>query len=205
MSKYPKDLKEKINAFPTKPGIYKMLDSENRIIYIGKSISLKNRVKSYFVKNHKWEKVEKMVSLIDDIEYIVTDTHLEAVLLECELIKKIKPIFNAQLKNHEKYVYLKIEDYNIHNSLSIVSNREENSHGPFRSKSTLMEFIGQLKNLYPIVKDSSGYRFSYELLPISMDRDGFEKNKESLEEILLEEDKMALFMGQLDKEMVVYL
>lgn len=201
MTKVPKHLIEKINQIPAEPGIYKMLDSNDRIIYVGKSICLRNRVKSYFVKNHRWSKVEKMVSFIDDIEYIVTDTHLEAILLECNLIKKIKPMFNTQLKNDEKYVYLKIEEFNIHNPLSIVNTREENCFGPFRRKFSLVELINSFKNIYPIVKDNEGYRFYYNLMPISMDRDKFDENKKSLEEIFSDDKEMMLLINKLEEKM----
>lgn len=201
MTKVPKHLIEKINQIPAEPGIYKMLDSNDRIIYVGKSICLRNRVKSYFVKNHRWSKVEKMVSFIDDIEYIVTDTHLEAILLECNLIKEIKPMFNTQLKNDEKYVYLKIEEFNIHNPLSIVNAREENSFGPFRRKFSLVELINSFKNIYPIVKDNEGYRFYYNLMPISMDRDKFDENKKSLEEIFSDDKKMMLLINKFEEKM----
>ncbi|HEY8362503.1 MAG TPA: GIY-YIG nuclease family protein [Tissierellaceae bacterium] len=192
---------EKINGIPTLPGVYKMLDEQGRVIYIGKSISLKKRVKSYFTTKHDWIKIEKMVSLIHDIEYIVTDTHLEARLLECELIKKMKPMFNSQFKNDEKYVYLKIEDHNHYNPLSVVYNREENSFGPFRKKYFLMDLANSLKNLYPIVRDDEGYTFEYNLIPINMDKDVYENNKQSLLNIFSNEEEMALFIAELEKKM----
>ena len=201
MNKISKNLLEKINTIPAQPGVYKMLDLNGRIIYIGKSISLRNRVKSYFVKKPKWSKVEKMVSFINDIEYIVTDTHLEAVLLECELIKKIKPMFNTQLKNDERYAYIKVEDYNIHKSLSMISKREENSFGPFRRKFFLLELLNSLKNIYPIVKTHEGYDFQYNLIPITMNRKLFEENKNSLQEIFLYDKSMVLFINRLEDKM----
>lgn len=80
------DLKQKVNQIPALPGVYKMLDSSGQIIYVGKSKCLKKRVQSYFTKSPKQPKIERMIFLIDDIEYIVTDTHLEARLLECQLL-----------------------------------------------------------------------------------------------------------------------
>ncbi|NLV89460.1 MAG: GIY-YIG nuclease family protein [Tissierellia bacterium] len=201
MNSTSENLMKKINRIPALPGVYKMLDSQGRIIYVGKSISLKNRVRSYFTKNHNWKKVEKMVAFIHDIEYITTDTHLEARLLECRLIKEIKPIFNAQFKNHEKYVYLKVEDYNPYNPLAIVNNREENSFGPFRRRSFLINLIDSLKNLYPIIRESKTYTFQYKLMPTSMDKDAFEMNKNTLLSILSNEEEMGLFVGELEKKM----
>ena len=111
------NIKEKLKQIPKLPGIYKMLDSRGNIIYIGKSKCLQNRVKSYFVASPKWEKVNRMVTMIKDIEYVVTDTHLEARLLECTLIKEHKPRFNAQMKNDQRYFFIKVENYNRYNPL----------------------------------------------------------------------------------------
>lgn len=201
MDKIHHNLKEKINSIPALPGIYKMLDSHGKVIYIGKSISLKKRVRSYFTRNHNWNKIERMVSLIHDIEYIVTDTHLEARLLECELIKEMKPIFNSQFKNDEKYIYLKVEDYNIHNPLSLVYDREDNSYGPFRRRSFLINIIDSLKNLYPIVRDGESYTFQYNLMPKNMDRETFEMNRKTLLNILSKEEELTLFVNELEKRM----
>jgi excinuclease ABC subunit C len=105
----PLDLKEKVKWLPESPGVYKMKDSSGNIIYVGKSKNLKNRVSQYFQssRNHA-PKIVKMVQCIRDFEYISTDTEFEALLLECRLIKEIQPMFNSQMKNHRKYVYLKI-------------------------------------------------------------------------------------------------
>jgi len=202
MSKIPENLIEKLNTIPSLPGIYKMKDSNERIIYVGKSICLKNRVRSYFVVNHKQTKIEKMVSLISDIEYIVTDTHLEALLLECELIKGLKPMFNTQLKNDEKYAYIKVEDYNIHNPLSVVNKREENTYGPFRRKFSLMEMISSLKNLYPIIRNDIGYDFEYNLFPLSMGKDIYEENKILLQEIFSDDKNLMKLIEKLEEKMI---
>lgn len=201
MSETSHKLKDKLNSIPTLSGIYKMLDSNGNIIYVGKSISLRNRVRSYFVKNHKWKKVERMVSFIHDIDYIVTDTHLEARLLECELIKNIKPIYNSQFKNDERYVYLKLEEYNIHNPLRVVYQREENTYGPFRRKFSLIELINSFKNLYPIIKVNEGYDFEYKLFPISMDKDLYEVNKSSLQEIFSDDNNLAKLIDKIEEKM----
>lgn len=194
-------LRDKLNNIPELPGIYKMLDSRGNIIYIGKSISLRNRVKSYFTDNPKWNKVEKMVGLIHDLEYQVMDTHLEARLEECRLIKELKPIFNVQFKNDRKYVYLKIENYNIYNSLSISYIKEDSCYGPFRSMSYLIEIINSFKNLYPIIEGNGNYEFDYNLIPVSMDKDIFNTNKKSLEDILTDDTNLALFINKLEEKM----
>lgn len=195
-------LLNKLNQIPEFPGIYKMLDSKGNIIYIGKSKCLKKRVKTYFSTNPKWEKVKKMVLLIDDIEFNVTDTHLEAMLLECELIKSYKPIFNSQMKNDRRYAYLKIADYNRYNSLKAVDLREENSYGPFRRKFLLEKIIDNFKNLYPILKTNDCYEFKYHLFPVEMDKVLFEQNKESLMSIFDNEANMNDFIGCLKNLMI---
>lgn len=194
-------IRRKLNIIPELPGIYKMFDSSGRIIYIGKSICLKKRVRSYFTGKHKLKKIEKMVSLIYDIEYKVADTHLEARLEECKLIKEIKPIFNTQFKNDKKYIYLKVKDYNLYNSLSIVYKREDNSYGPFRSMSFLMDLINSLENLYPITKINGEYDFSYRIFPNSMKLDVFNENKDYLKEILSDDKNLDLFINKLEEKM----
>lgn len=195
------NLKEKLKQMPMKPGIYKMIDSKGNIIYVGKSKCLNKRVRTYFADTPKWEKVTKMAHLIDDIEYIVTDTHLEARLLECNLIKQIKPIFNSQMKHDRGYVYLKIESFNRYRALSVVDSREGNSYGPFRRKSYLNEIINSFKNLYPIIKTDESYSFEYHLFPVCMSTDEFNKNRSSLEEILTEATKADLFIKELTDKM----
>lgn len=203
MSITHKQLMEKVNSIPTLPGIYKFLDSRGMIIYIGKSISLKNRVKSYFVNNHKWSKIEKLVSLIHDVEYEITDTHLEARLLECRLIKDIKPMFNSQFKNHERYVYLKIEDNIMSNPISLVDERKENSFGPFRGKHSLLKLIESLKNIYPISKVRDSFDFEYKLFPVEFNKEEFEKNRECLMDIFSDDSKLSIFIYEIDKKMKI--
>lgn len=155
-------IRDILKQLPEQPGIYQMLDASNHIIYIGKSKCLKKRVQSYFTNSPKWEKVTRMVSYIHNINYIVTDTHLEARLLECELIKRYKPYFNAQMKNDQRYVYLKLAPFNRYNPFTILAEREDNCFGPFRSKYSLNEFLQKLKNIYPLRKAED----HYDLLPL---------------------------------------
>lgn len=102
------NIEEELKKLPGKPGVYLMKDKEDNIIYVGKAISLKNRVRQYFRKNNKTTRIEKMVSLIDHFEYIVTDNEAEALILECNLIKKNRPRFNVLLKDDKSYPYIKI-------------------------------------------------------------------------------------------------
>ena len=102
------DIEKELKKLPAKPGVYIMHDKNDKIIYVGKAISLKNRVRQYFRKNNKTKRIENMVSLVDHFEYIVTENEAEALILECNLIKKNMPKFNVLLKDDKTYPYIKI-------------------------------------------------------------------------------------------------
>ena len=102
------NIEEELKKLSTKPGVYIMHDKNDKIIYVGKAISLKNRVRQYFRKTNKTKRIENMVSLIDHFEYIVTDNEAEALILECNLIKKNMPKFNVLLKDDKTYPYIKV-------------------------------------------------------------------------------------------------
>lgn len=193
---------EKIKSIPNRPGVYIMKGSLGNIIYIGKSKSLNKRVRSYFQRNIDFNKIKQLVFNIHDIETIITDTHLEAQILECSLIKKYKPIYNSQFKNDKKYIYLTVEENNRYNPLAITLERESNfSFGPYRSKNSLMELVNLLKNLYPIRKDKDLYDFNYHPLPAKMDEGEFKENRKSLIEILSHEKAMEIFISLINNKM----
>lgn len=195
------NIEKKLRQIPEAPGVYRMLDAEGHIIYIGKSKCLKKRVNSYFVPNPKWEKAEKMVRFIHDIEITVTDTHLDAMLLECALIKKIKPYFNAMMKNDQKYVYLKVEEDCRKQPLKLVREKEKDAFGPFRSRRIVEELILSMRNLYPIEKIKRTYEFKYHTLPTVMEKEQFEKNRKILLEICENAKAAEDFAKQIEKEM----
>lgn len=185
--------REKLRQIPELPGIYKMLDSSGKIIYIGKSKSLRKRVQSYFTATPKWDKINKMVSLIKDIEYIVTDTHLEARLLECRLIKEYRPTFNSQMKNDRDYFFIKVNSYGRNASpLSISDNRTTDCFGPFRGRYAMQEFIDRLKSFYPIIKTENRYEFDYHLFPFQMDEVSFNSNRSVLLELFTNENNIDI-------------
>ncbi len=202
LAKIPEHLKERIKTVPEKPGIYKMKDKYENVIYVGKSKKLRSRVKSYFYTECKQEKIKQMVPRIHDIDVTVTDTHLEAQILECELIKNLKPIYNRQFKNDRKYVYLRIEDDSRHKPLSIVSKRlNEYCTGPFRSRARLAEAVNIIENIYPITKCGRGYEFQYSVLPRSPQGEYYEENRECLKEILFREECLEAFLSDIEKKM----
>ena len=109
------DIQEHLKTLPASPGVYIMKDKFGNVIYVGKAVSLKNRVRQYFQssKNHS-DKVRSMVKNIFSFEYIMTDSELEALILECNLIKKYKPKYNILLRDDKTYPYIKVtvnEDY----------------------------------------------------------------------------------------------
>ena len=103
------DIQEELKKLPAKPGVYIMNDEKDAIIYVGKAISLKNRVRQYFQSSrNKGPKIEQMVTRIRRFEYIVTDSELEALVLECNLIKEHRPKYNTMLKDDKTYPYIKV-------------------------------------------------------------------------------------------------
>ena len=102
------DIKEELKKLPEKPGVYIMKDKDDNILYVGKAVVLKNRVRQYFQKTNKTARIEKMISLIDHFEYLVVDSEMEALILECNLIKLHRPKYNVLLKDDKMYPYIKL-------------------------------------------------------------------------------------------------
>lgn len=192
---------QKLSEIPELPGVYQMLDSKGSIIYIGKSKCLKKRVHSYFVESPRWEKARKMAPCIYDINYIVTDTHLEAMLLECEMIKSMKPYFNSLMKNDERYVYLTVSERKKGKLLASTYTRETVSFGPFRSRSRLQEFIDSMENLYPFEEKRRKLQFEYHLLPLKLTEEQREETARLLKKLFTNQETIEKFLHQLEKSM----
>lgn len=175
-----------------------MLDKNGEIIYIGKSISLKSRVSSYFTRSKKTPKVEKMVYFISNVDYIITDTHLEARLLECSLIKEIRPHFNSQFKRTRRAFYLKINIDKGNNALQIVSGKEVNCFGPFSSRRPLENFIENIAHFFPISKDKNNYNFFYHPLPETSNTHLLKINNEIIKDLFLNSNEMKNFIITLE-------
>lgn len=144
----------KINI-PSNPGIYLMKDSNEKIIYIGKAKNLKNRVKSYFLKTQNY-KTKKLVENIDDIEFVLTDNENEAFILESNMIKKYRPRFNIELKDQQRYTYLRITDEKYPRLLVARRTRDGKFlgkgkiYGPFTQGSSKLLTIGTLRKAFQI-------------------------------------------------------
>jgi len=148
------DLEEQLKLLPDKPGVYIMKDKDGQIIYIGKAVSLKNRVRQYFQnsKNHS-PKVRAMVDHIEEFEYILTDSELEALILECNLIKKHKPRYNILLKDDKHYPYIKVtmnEDYPRVLMTRKILKDGARYFGPYSGAYAVRETIEVIHKLFPI-------------------------------------------------------
>ena len=147
------NIEEEIKKLPSKPGVYLMHDKNNNIIYVGKAISLKRRVTSYFRKTNKTERIKKMVSLVDYFEYIVVNNEAEALILECNLIKKYRPKFNVLLKDDKTYPYIKIDVKSDFPNVIITRrllNDGSKYFGPYANPGAAKEMVDFIKNKYKI-------------------------------------------------------
>lgn len=148
------ELQEKLAQLPDKPGVYLMKDEHKKIIYVGKAVVLKNRVRSYFQssRNHT-PKVQSMVARIADLEYIVTGSEIEALILECNLIKKYTPKYNISLKDDKNYPYVKVTLQEPYPRLLITRRVVKDGakyFGPYTSAGAVHETLALLKRLFPL-------------------------------------------------------
>ena len=147
------DIEAELKKLPNKPGVYIMHDKEDNIIYVGKAVSLKNRVRQYFRKNNKTTRIERMVSLIDHFEYIVVDNEAEALILECNLIKKNRPKFNVLLKDDKTYPYIKVDLTEEYPSVYItrkIKNDGAKYFGPYANPGSAKEMVNFIKQKFKI-------------------------------------------------------
>ena len=147
------NIEEQLKILPDKPGVYIMHDVDDKIIYVGKAVNLKRRVKSYFRKTDKTERIKRMVSLIDHFEYIVVDNEAEALILECNLIKKNRPKFNVLLKDDKTYPYIKIDIKSDYPNVTITRKKINDGSkyfGPYANPGAAKEMLDFIKQKYKI-------------------------------------------------------
>lgn len=147
-------MQEKLKLLPTNPGVYLMKNEQGKIIYVGKAINLKNRVRSYFQsgKNHS-PKVISMVQKIFDFEYIITTNEIEALILECNLIKKYHPKYNISLRDDKTYPYIKVSVNEEFPTITITRKVLKDGakyFGPYTSAGAVHEVLNLLKKLFQI-------------------------------------------------------
>jgi excinuclease ABC subunit C len=146
-------LKDKLQTLPTRPGVYLMKDEGGEVIYVGKAINLRNRVRSYFQASASHSlKLHRLIYHIADLDFIVTDSEIEALILECNLIKEHRPRYNIRLKDDKRYPYIKItwqEDY----PRILVTRRMERDgaryFGPFTAVWAVHQTLDMLRRLFP--------------------------------------------------------
>ncbi len=148
------DIQEQLKKLPAEPGVYLMKNENDKIIYVGKAISLKNRVRQYFQssKNHT-SKVKSMVKNIAKFEYIITDSELEALILECNLIKQYRPKYNVLLRDDKTYPYIKVtvnEDYPRILKVRKVLKDKAKYFGPYTNITAVNDTLEIIRNTYPI-------------------------------------------------------
>ncbi|MEB2358605.1 excinuclease ABC subunit UvrC [Bacillus pumilus] len=148
-----KMIKEKLSVLPDQPGCYLMKDRQNTVIYVGKAKVLKNRVRSYFTGSHD-AKTQRLVSEIEDFEYIVTSSNIEALILELNLIKKYDPKYNVMLKDDKTYPFIKITNER-HPKLIVTRHVKKDKgkyFGPYPNVQAARETKKLLDRLYPLRK-----------------------------------------------------
>ncbi len=207
------NIEQELKKLPDKPGVYIMHDKDDKIIYVGKAISLKNRVRQYFRKTNKTKRIENMVSLIDHFEYIVTDNESEALILECNLIKKNMPKFNVLLKDDKTYPYIKVnvkEEYPDVYITRRILNDGAKYFGPYASAGAAKEMVDFIKSKFKI-RQCKSFKFkdrpclNYHIkkcMAPCMNYISKEEYQEQISQIInLLSGKTAVVVKQLEKEM----
>ncbi|MBQ8548410.1 MAG: excinuclease ABC subunit UvrC [Lachnospiraceae bacterium] len=148
------DIEEELKKLPAKPGVYIMHDKSDAIIYVGKAISLKNRVRQYFQSSRNLSpKIQKMVSLVARFEYIVVDSEMEALVLECNLIKEHRPKYNTMLKDDKHYPYIRVTVNEPFPRVLFARSRGKDKakyFGPYTSGQAVKDTLDLLKKTYQI-------------------------------------------------------
>ena len=146
------NLEEELKKLPAKPGVYIMHGPKDEIIYVGKAVILKNRVRQYFQSSrNKGVKIERMVTKITRFEYIVTDSELEALVLECNLIKEHRPKYNTMLKDDKSYPFIKVtvgEDFPRVLFARRMLKDKSRYYGPYTSAGAVKDSIELIRKLY---------------------------------------------------------
>jgi len=147
------DLSDKLRRLPPSPGVYLFRDAEGRCVYVGKARSLRNRVRQYFLKSDHGPRVNAMVERVRDLEYIVTDTEVEALVLESNLIKEHRPRYNVNLKDDKSYPYLKVtvgEEYpRVFLTRRLIADGSR-YFGPYTHTGAVHETLNLLSRIFPL-------------------------------------------------------
>jgi excinuclease ABC subunit C len=146
-------LEEKLRALPARPGVYMFRNAHGEVIYVGKAVSLRHRVRSYFQSGADLSpRVRRMVREIADLDFIVTDSELEALILEANLIKKHRPKYNVRLKDDKRYPYIRISVQDPYPKVTITRRIENDGaryFGPYTSASAVYQMLDELRRIFP--------------------------------------------------------
>ncbi len=156
-------LKSIVSNIPLNPGIYMMKNIDNKIIYVGKAKSLRKRVRQYFNKSPKTMRIQKMVSQIENIEYIVTNNELEALVLECNYIKENMPKYNVMLKDDKSYPYIKITVQEKYPRIYITRRKLEDKNlyfGPYTDVGSARSAVETIKEIFPVKRCKTNFEKS---------------------------------------------
>ncbi len=149
----PPEFEQKLDTLPERPGVYLMRGADNSVLYVGKAVVLRHRVRSYFHAGARQDpRTMRLVSEIADLEWIVTDTELEALILENELIKRYRPRFNIRLRDDKTYPYIKIHWADDFPKVSLVRRMEADGaryYGPFASAYAVRQTLDALRRVFP--------------------------------------------------------
>lgn len=181
-----------IGDIPSAPGVY-LFYSKGKVVYVGKSMHLKERVRSYFGKVHEREKLYQMMRYIDDLRYIVTDSHLEARLLEYELIRKYTPIYNSRHTRSKSKTYLRIDEKNL---LTLG----ESGFGPLLNTRSLKFFIKSMESLYPIRRRGEEFIFKKQIIATKLTELEREDTAMALDSILYDKKGYDDFCSALSEK-----
>lgn len=199
-------LKKKAQTLPLLPGVYLMEDAFGNIIYVGKSKALKNRVSSYFGGSQKPSKVERMVRCIHDFSIQLTDTELDALILECRLIKKYKPPYNRLLKQDHKYRYLYLNPKEARPRVKLVREQTQQGSyfGPYEKGNSLFEAVQAINGYYEL-PDCKPYETKEACLTYKRQKCLGPCKKPFEEEVFKQRlDKVSLFLQGEDHSIITF-
>jgi len=152
-TKIREQLQDKLDALPIKPGVYLMKDESGQILYVGKAINLRARVRSYFHASAEYNhKIQRLVARIADLDFIITASELEALILESNLVKRHQPRYNIRLKDDKHYPYLKVTWQESYPRVLIVRRMEHDGaryFGPFTASWAVQQTLQTLRRVFP--------------------------------------------------------
>jgi excinuclease ABC subunit C len=147
------DIKERLDSIPTRPGVYLMKGEADEVLYVGKAINLRSRLRSYFQASSALSpRVRRLVESVADLDFFVTDSELEALILECNLIKRHRPHYNVRLKDDKRYPYIKISWQEDFPRVTVVRRMHADGaryFGPYTSSAAMRQTLDLLRHIFP--------------------------------------------------------